>query len=314
MSSEARTAGPHAPLLGWSQRLFGRFHVTGVFWYQFPHWCITHLPLWTHRAGIVVFSTFFFLVLGRIRTAIAANLEPVLGPAGRVVRLRRAYRTMTAFARCLSERYARLAGTPRGPTIVEGDEHWQAVRDAATGAVLVTAHIGPWESSTLEGASDAGRRIHVVREAEIDPRAQEFVRGILRQAGEHYVAHFAGENEHLVLELVEALRRGEIVALQGDRPRATGRHETVSLFGRPMPLPVGPAILARAADVPLLPVFSFLDDDFSLRTVVRPPILIARTASRDADVAEALRRLAADIEWAIRQRPHQWFCFRRLWP
>ena len=313
MATSSRLAAPHAPVVGLSQRLLGRFHVTGVFWYQFPHWCVSHLPLWTHRGGILVFSAFFFVVLGRIRRAIAANLDPVLGPTTGLARLRRAFTTMKEFARCLSERYARLAGTPRGPSRVEGLEHWLRVRDAHRGAVLVTAHIGPWESATLEGVSGVSRRIHVVREAEIDPRAQAFVRRLLSKAGDNYVAHFAGEDPRLVLELVEALRAGEIVALQGDRPRASGRNVTVPMFGRPMPMPVGPAILARAADVPLVPIFSFLDDDFGLRAVVRPPIAVSRTDDRDRDVLAAVTQIGAEIEWAIRQQPHQWFCFRRLW-
>jgi lauroyl/myristoyl acyltransferase len=50
-----------------------------------------------------------------------------------------------------------------------------------------------------------------------------------------------------------------------------------------------------------------------LRAVVRPPIHVAHTADRDADLADAVRRLAAEIEWAIRERPYQWFCFRNLW-
>lgn len=312
--ASAPREGPHAPALDWSHRAFGRFHVTGVFWYQFPEWCVARAPLWMHGPAIVLFCAFFFVMLGRIRGAIAANLEPALGPAGRIERWRRAWRTMVEFARCLSERYSRLAGRPRGPTVPQGLEYWQPIRESGQGAVVVTAHIGPWESAALEGVTDLRRTIHVVREAEIDPRAQEFVRGLLRRAGEHYVPHFAGEDDRLVFELVEALRRGEVVALQGDRPRATGRHVCVPFFGRPMPLPIGAPVLARAADVPMVPVFSFLDDDYTLRTVVRAPIAVPRTANREADVSAALGQLATELEWAVRHRPFQWFCFRRLWP
>jgi KDO2-lipid IV(A) lauroyltransferase len=113
--------------------------------------------------------------------------------------------------------------------------------------------------------------------------------------------------------MAEALRRGDMVALQGDRPRVGGRRVTVSLFGRAMPMPVGPAALARAAQVPLLPVFNFREGRYRFRAVIRPRLHVARTADRDADVADAVRRLAAEIEWAIRERPHQWFCFRNLW-
>lgn len=285
-----------------------------MFWYRFPYWAVARAPLWSHGPGMLVFTAFFFVVLGRIRRAIIANLEPVLGPAGTVERGRRAWRTMYEFARGLSERFSRVTGHPRGASAVEGLEHWAPMRDARQGAVLVTAHIGPWESATVHGADDVQRTVHVVRETEIDPRAQDFVREILRQQGDHYVAHFAGEDDRLILTLIDALRRGELVALQGDRPRATGRAMTVSLFGRPMPLPIGPAVLARAAGVPLLPVFAVLEADYTVRTVIRPPIQVARTADRDADLTAALTTLAGEIETAIRRAPHQWYCFRQLWP
>jgi lauroyl/myristoyl acyltransferase len=53
--------------------------------------------------------------------------------------------------------------------------------------------------------------------------------------------------------LAEALDRGEMVAIQGDRPRAGGRIVATTLFGRPFDVPAGPAALARTARVPLLP-------------------------------------------------------------
>ncbi|MFI5007638.1 MAG: lysophospholipid acyltransferase family protein [Solirubrobacterales bacterium] len=301
---------PHAPALGRTQRLFGRFHVTGVFWYQFPHWAFTHLPSWVEWPAVVLFTTFFFMALGRIRGAIASNLEPVLGRAGLGERWLRSFRTMYSFAWCLTERYRRFAAPERFRSTLEGEEHWQRAMAGGTGVVLVTAHIGPWEAAVEFGAAQARRRLHVVREEEIDPRAQTFMRDLLARAGA--VTHFAAKDPRIALELAQALGRGDVVALQGDRPRAGGRSVTVSLFGRPMPMPVGPAALARAARVPLLPVFNFREGRCRLRAVVRPPVHVARTADRNADVADAVRRLAVEIEWAIRERPYQWFCFRTL--
>ena len=303
----------HAPRLGLSRRLLGRFHFTGIFWYRFPYWAFTRLPRWTDWVAVVVFTTFFFLTLGRIRNAIASNIEPVLGRARFWVRWGRSYRTLWVFAWCLTERYRHLAHPGLFRYRLEGEENWRQATETPGGALLVTAHIGPWESASHLGASETHRRIHVVREKEIDPRAQDFIRSILARSGDNYVTHFAGDDPGLSLELAEALRRGDIVAIQGDRPRAGGRTVTVSLFGRPMPLPIGPAALARAAGVPLIPVFNFRDGRFLLRTVVRPPLHVARTADRDADVSDAVRRLGAEIEWAIGQHPHQWFCFRKLW-
>jgi KDO2-lipid IV(A) lauroyltransferase len=116
------------------------------------------------------------------------------------------------------------------------------------------------------------------------------------------------------MELLDALRRGDIVAMQGDRPRAGGRSIDATLFGRPFPLPPGPAALARTADAPLLPVFVLREGRRRYRVVFRPPIHVPRTGDRAADLTATMRQVAAEIEWAIRRAPHQWFCFRRLWP
>jgi len=312
-SSRSPASAQHAPVLDLTHRLLGRFHVTGVFWYRFACWGFTTLPPWLDRSIVSVFCVGFFLALGRIRGALASNLEPILGKAGRWERWRRSFMTMWTFAWCFAERYRRLAEPERFTSILEGEEHWRQLMASPLGAVLVTAHIGPWENAAQFGASASERRIHVVREKEIDPRAQAFVSEILSRQNKNCVTHFSGDDAMLSLELADALRLGEIVALQGDRPRAGGRVVVASLFGRPMPLPVGPAALARATGVPIVPVFNFREGRFLSRAVVRTPFLVASTANRSADIAGAVNHLAGEIEWAIRQRPYQWFCFRQLW-
>ena len=307
------TPHPHAPALGLTHRLLGRFHVTGVFWYRFAYWGFTRLPSWTEWLIVPTFATFFFLALGRIRGALAANLDPVLGRATGWERWRRSFLTMWAFAWCFAERYRRLAEPQRFRSVTDGEDHWRSVMESPGGVLVVTAHIGPWETAAQLGGAESHRRIHVVREKEIDPRAQVFIREILARTGGDYVTHFSGDDLTLSFDLADALRRGEVVALQGDRPRTGGRAVIASLFGRPMPLPIGPAALARATGVPIVPVFNFREGRFLMRTVVRPSFHVAKTGDRAADISAAVHHLAAEIEWAIRQHPHQWFCFRNLW-
>jgi lauroyl/myristoyl acyltransferase len=313
MTMSAGSGPVHAPTLGLTHRLLGRFHVTGFFWYRLGYWTFTRLPSWTEWVSVTCSAIFFFFALGRIRGALASNLDPVLGRATRLERWRRSFRTIWAFAWCFAERYRRFAEPERFSSILDGADNWRRVVESSTGAVIVTAHIGPWETAAQFGASATERRVHVVREKEMDPRAQNFIRELLARANGNYVTHFSGEDQTLSFELADALRRGEIVALQGDRPRSGGRTVVASLFGRPMPLPIGPAALARAAGVPIVPVFNFREGRFRMRAVVRPPFQVPNTADRSADIAAAVHHLASEIEWAIRERPYQWFCFRKLW-
>ena len=315
MAAPAAATPPHAPERGWSYRLLGPFHVTGVFWYRVHRLIVRAVPsrlLWIPG---VFFATLFFLCLRDLRGVIAANLEAVIGPCGFWERQGRVYRTMWTFGWCLNERYERLM--TRRPFRVETEAigHWRDLAGTDRGLVLVTAHLGNFEVGSMVPAEVERRRVHLVREPEADTQVQAFLEGVLEDfAQDQYAMHFQSDDPLQGMELLEALRRGEIVAVQGDRPRAGGRSIDATLFGRPFPLPPGPAALARAAEVPLLPVFVFREGRRSYRAVFRPPIHVAITSDRGADLAEAMRRVGIEIEWAIRRAPHQWFCFRRLWP
>jgi KDO2-lipid IV(A) lauroyltransferase len=306
---------PHAPEKGRAARLLGDFHVTGLFWYRFHRWAVASLPEWALAPLIAVFTAFFFLTILKIRRAIASNLVPVLGPARWLERQRRIFRTMHAFAWCLTERYERLVADRPFEVEVEAMEHWNGIVQAGRGFVMVTAHLGLYEVGSMLASAREVRHVHLVREPEVDPRAQEFIKQCVASAeGTHYMMHFQNGDPLQGVVLAEALARGEVVAVQADRPRSGSRTVDGTLFGRPFAFPAGPAALARTAGVPMLPVFAIREGRRGMRIVIRPPIEVPRTANRGADLAVAMQRVAGEIEAGIRRAPHQWFVFRELWP
>jgi lauroyl/myristoyl acyltransferase len=312
-AKETPSRPPHAPETGLMRRLLGPFHVTGVFWFRFHGWGARHWPASCHWVVVTFFSTFFFFTLFNIRRAVAANLEAVLGRCGFWRRQGRIYRLFFTFAWCLTERYERLRTDH--PFIVDlpARDLWEQLAASDKGFILLTAHLGNWEVGSNLPATEASRAVHVVREAETDPRAQRYIASLLANAGVHYQTHYA-EDPQLGVELLEALRRGEIVALQGDRPRALGKTAEAKLFGRPFPLPVGPVALARAAGVPIVPAFVVRCGRRHYRCELRPPITVASTDDRQRDLDHGLSAFATEVEAAIARSPFQWFCFRRVWP
>lgn len=302
---------PQAPALGRMRRLLGPLYFNGVFWYRFHFWAAKTLPPWFLALMTRIFGFGFFLALHSVRRGLRANNQLIDPAASWWACTWRAYRTVHTFSWCVSERYQQFLPDTQRQVVVEGREHWDAARAGGQGVIVVTSHIGGWEIGSAI-ASDEEREIvvHVVREPEADPAAQAFVRGLVNDlGGERYQTHFVGSDPNLLMNLYEALRAGEVVALQGDRPRQGGRVERVEFFGETVSLPPGPAHLARLAEVPLLPVFTFREGRGSYRIQIGEAIQVGRTADRRRDVFVAVQALARVIESAIRSHPDQWFCF-----
>jgi lauroyl/myristoyl acyltransferase len=311
-AAKSSADNPHAPETGWMRRVLGPFHITGVFWFRFHGWGARHWPQSFQWFTVAFFSTFFFCTLFKIRRAVAANLDVVLGKAGFFRRQRRIFRLFTTFAWCLTERYERLCADYPFDVDISSQEQWDELNRNKAGMILVTAHLGNWEVGSMLPAIKNQRPVHVVREREKDPRAQRYVASLLARWDQRYVTHYA-EDPQLGIQLLEALRQGEIVALQADRPRATGRTAEVTLFGRPFFLPIGPVALARAAGVPIVPVFVVRRGRRRYHCDLRPAIAVPSTTDRQRDFEGANRAIAAELEGAISRTPYQWFCFGRLW-
>ena len=150
------------------------------------------------------------------------------------------------FAICFADLIStnREARPERLLTRVEGDEHLLSVLADGRGLVLVTAHLGNWELGGRLIAARLRRPTHVVVAAEADPGVERFLRG-----GESPIRFVRRGDPRAMLALVGALRRGEVVALQGDRALGTRGDVTVDFFGAPAAFPLGPFVLARAAGV-----------------------------------------------------------------
>ncbi|HVS15054.1 MAG TPA: lysophospholipid acyltransferase family protein [Thermoanaerobaculia bacterium] len=305
----------------WARRLLGPLYFSDASWYRVHYWAGRRLPEWAIRLGMPLFAAAFFLFLGGVRRALAANGRVVAERSGRgtpswLARQIHAYRTVLHHAWCMTETYEGLAGVaPPADPEVEGLEHWEDL-DHGQGLVLATAHVGHWEVGSHLAGRRGVRRVHVVREPELDPRAQEFVAGLLRAADDdRYRVHFASERDPtLGARLLVALRAGEVVALQGDRPRHGGRVLEVELLGRPYAIPLGPLALARTAGVPILPVFALRTGRRRSTLIIRPPIRVAGSSDRQAELRSGAQRLAVELEAVLLRAPDQWFCFREVWP
>lgn len=185
----------------------------------------------------------------------------------------------------------------------DGMEHLATAERLGRGLVVVTAHLGNWELGGRLLAGTMTRPTHVVVAPEQDPGVERFLRG---DGGS---VRFLTRTAPLdVLPLVSALRRNEVVALQGDRALGGRGDRRQTFFGVPAPFPLGPFVLARAARAPVLPAFCLLRPDRRYTVAIGEPWTVAPGGE-----VEALARWVSVLEAMVRRHPTQWFNFYDVW-
>jgi Kdo2-lipid IVA lauroyltransferase/acyltransferase len=199
------------------------------------------------------------------------------------------------------------AGPTRLPRYVAervGDEHLDAAFAAGRGAVLVTAHLGNWElGGRLLACRGGAPRTHVVLSAEEDAALERHLR-----VNAPELRFVTRSHPTSTLGLLAALRRGEAVAMQGDRPTGERGDRLVSFFGSSAAFPLGPFVLARAAGAPVLPAFCTMAPDGRYRVDVGAPIWV-----KPGEELAGLEAMVAALECAVRAHPTQWFNFFDVW-
>lgn len=236
---------------------------------------------------------------------VAANLARVAPALPAAARARQVRTLFGEFAMCVADLLTtnRAAPVPGLVRSGDGDEHVAAVLGGG-GFIVLTAHVGNWELAGRALVSrGGGRPMNIVMAPEADPGVERLLR-----TDDAAVRFVTVRTPADVVPLVAALRRGEIVGMQGDRGLGHRGDVAVDFFGAPARFPLGPFLLARAAGVPVLPAFCLLAPDRGYVVHVRPPLRAAR-----GEEATALRRWVDDLASVIARHPTQWFTFSDPW-
>ncbi len=261
-------------------------------------------------------SLLFFACLPRERGAVRRNLRRVTGKRG-LPNVRLAYRLFWNFSRYLVA-YAQMKNLELGQFrhrlsgMEEVEEGARRLLQEEKGLIIATMHLGHWDLG-LKLLTAFRRPIHVVMLQEEPEEVARITDEVRRIPGMN--VHLVGDNPLLALELLLALKRGELVAVQIDRP--VGRNiQAISLFGAPAPLPTGPVQLAMASGAPVIPAFVLLERGTRFRLLVLPPLRFEppQAGREEEALREAMRRMARMMESAVSLVPDQWFNFYDVWP
>ena len=291
----------------WRQNL----RYDGLWWRKFAHLGCVYGPEWWKRHSPPVIAAIIFMFAKRQRRGAVANMQRILGNVSRSQAERAALRMFAEFAHCFTEAMEHYGPYPQPLRIdVPKNDALAATLTNGQGAVVVTGHFGNWDVAAKELRA-YGRPINLVMAREVNATTSAYVRQAREAAGVEVI--YSDSSVFSSLNMVRALRRNEVVAIQLDRPMDADGTRLVPFFGAPASFPSGPFVLARVAGVPLIPVFA---PRLGLRHYairVGDRFDIAREARDARSLDRVMGEVAAAFEAVVREFPTQWFQFLPFW-
>ncbi|HEY1208949.1 MAG TPA: lysophospholipid acyltransferase family protein [Terracidiphilus sp.] len=289
-----------------------RFHNVSVLSIVFT--TMRWLPRFAQPPIAIVTALIFFLLLKRERRAVAGNLLRITGKRGFELHWK-VYLVFYSFCDLIvSYTYVPQASHEQLLSMLADEERGAAVIDRCLaeghGLIVWTAHLGNPEfaSRLLEMH---GRPVNVARVVEDKP-AERMLRD--RMSNERLRIVDLREGARATIELLQALRRNEIVAIQGDRVYNPHHGAPVRFFAAPVEFPLGPFLLSQVSGAPVLPGFVVRHGWLRYRVLLGEPIRPASSGNRDEDQRTGLRQAVRFLEAQLSNYYDQWVNFFDFWP
>ena len=191
----------------------------------------------------------------------------------------------------------------------EGAEHVDRALAQGHGLLMVAPHAGNYSIIFAPMILQFNAQMLLVVEQLQDRRVHELMNRARQGPG--IAIEPLGPNVGRVV--LRALRQNHIVLLAGDRAIAENA-VTVQFFGRPTPLPSGPATLALRTRAPLLTAFTHRLPDQRSWVCFDPPLRIERSRALHDDIRDVTQKIAYIMQAYIRRDPAQWLVVEDVWP
>jgi len=281
-----------------------------VFWRKALRFAVLNTPIWIEPL-IIGTSSLFFLLWGPGGRGVMRNIRAIKPGSWPVINFFRAYRVFWNFAWSIADtvRFREERMMPDWEFV--GVEHFDRLQAYEGGGVIITAHMGSYDLGAHVFSATSRRPIVMVRAPEVDPQTRAFEESSqARSRSDALRIDFNTKASELALELLHAIQRGDLVAIQGDRATPGIATIPATLFGKPARLPAGPFALAMAARVPVFPLFIMRAGRRRYRLVTCAPIHVERRSRlRDDDLRAAAEQWSKLLEDVIARGWYQWFAF-----
>jgi predicted LPLAT superfamily acyltransferase len=204
------------------------------------------------------------------------------------------------FGQTLVDRAAFLLGRNEQFThTFENEQYLIDIRDQGKGGILLSAHLGNWETAgnLLKGRITPTINI-VMLDAEVESIKQYMD---LSTGGSRFKVIAIKNDLSHIISIRNALINNEFVAIHSDRYLEGARFIELDFLGKKAKFPHGPFVIASKFDAPVTFVFAAKNGKYSYHLSATLPI----TSKMKPE--EIARLYVTELEKKVKEYPEQWF-------
>ena len=282
----------------------------GVLGYRIFVWTLKHLGISFAYFLLRFVVTYFVFSSKKAVRAISVYFREIHG-YGIFSTAVSIFRNYYIFGQILLDKIAMLAGFQGKFTFdFEGEEY---LRMMNSGGLLISAHIGNWEvaGNLLKRLE---KRIHILLFDAEHQRIKGLMSEVLTNRSVNYIV-IREDFSHL-FAIREALGKGDIIAMHGDRFIEGNKTVMIDFMGKPALFPTGPVNMAAKFGVPVSYVFAVKETRKHYHFYATPLLRVdypGNMQKRELSLRSAVEKYAEALERIVRKYPLQWFNYYDFW-
>lgn len=195
----------------------------------------------------------------------------------------------------------------------EGEEYLHQLAKEKKGGILLGAHFGNWE---IAGhlLKRIETKVNIVMFDEEHQKIKDLLDTVV-QKKKVSIIPIKNSYEHLYA-IEEALKKGEFIAMHGDRFLPGTKTVKCSFLGEEAHFPTGPIYLASKFKTPVTYVSAVKTSQSHYHFYATKPEILkypSKIKTRNADLKKQIIPYVKNLEYLVRKNPTQWFNFYPFW-
>jgi KDO2-lipid IV(A) lauroyltransferase len=193
--------------------------------------------------------------------------------------------------------------------VFDGSENFEKARAQGKGVLILSCHVGSGDMAIAALAMTSGG-LHVISKKFRNRFLNQLWFGVREKMGTRFIDP---HGRTTAFDILRACRNKESVVFVIDQFMGKPFGIETTFFGRKTGTAYGLALFKIKTGAPVIPMFTFHDDQGKIHVVCEGEIPAETAEDRDLQIQKMTQKYNDKIEEIVRRHPEQWMWIHRRW-